>query len=400
MEIICKKCQHETVLEIAFEVHFFSCPKCKAQFNKKDDLLEFIRISNDSNYFDAFELGQVATFNDTRYTITGIVIKRFNAITRWAEYILQSQSGEFLYLSESDGNFILLEEIDFNQKVGNHPLLIEYQEMTFDRYDYTNPTISYASGFFDFDVLTPIELIEYIQPPYILSFEITKQSQTNFYGKHISRSAVKKAFNTSEIPTKSAVGMVQPFVVNFRNLVIIFGVVAVLILLSNWYLNKSQMKQEVLDTSLAFDQFSGREYVSPSFELKGSSAPMKISLKTDVNNSWANVQIGLVNEQTGEETFASKDIEYYHGYTDGENWTEGDTSEDFNLCGVAAGKYHLTVTPQKAPEDLNNYGVTIKAVWNEPSSRNVYMTLIFMAIVVFGMYYASKYFEERRWGTN
>ena len=62
--------------------------------------------------------------------------------------------------------------------------------------------------------------------------------------------------------------------------------------------------------------------------------------------------MALVNENNGEEVYASKDIEYYHGYTDGENWTEGSNSEDFNLCGVAAGKYHLTITPSKAARRL------------------------------------------------
>ena len=60
----------------------------------------------------------------------------------------------------------------------------------------------------------------------------------------------------------------------------------------------------------------------------------------------------MINETTGEEIYANKDIEYYHGYTDGENWTEGNTTEEFNICGVAAGKYHLAITPMKATEDI------------------------------------------------
>jgi hypothetical protein len=144
--------------------------------------------------------------------------------------------------------------------------------------------------------------------------------------------------------------------------------------------------------------FTSKEYVSPSFELKGSSAPLQISVSSNVNNSWANVQIALVNENTNEEIYASKDIEYYHGYTDGENWTEGSTSEDFNICGVGAGKYHLTITPSKAPEDVVNSLISVKANWNAPSNRNIYMVFIFMAIVAVGMYYWSKYFENKRWG--
>jgi hypothetical protein len=44
----------------------------------------------------------------------------------WTEYILQEN---FLYLSEADGHWIL-EEIEFDSKVGNHPLTVDYEELT------------------------------------------------------------------------------------------------------------------------------------------------------------------------------------------------------------------------------------------------------------------------------
>jgi hypothetical protein len=55
----------------------------------------------------------------------------------WTEYILRQR--KFLYLSEADGHWIILEEIEFALKVGNHPLTVDYEELTFDRYDYFIP---------------------------------------------------------------------------------------------------------------------------------------------------------------------------------------------------------------------------------------------------------------------
>ena len=399
MEITCKKCYAITNLNVKFDVEFFACPNCKTQYIKgQNNEFTFKDNCSESNYFDIFSVGQTAIFNSQKYIITGVLIKRYDSVTRWAEYILQNDKGEFLYLSESSGNFILLEQIEFETKVGNHPLTVDYSDKIFDRYDYTYPKLSYASGFFDFNILNKIELIEYINPPYILSFEKFGKEQTVFYGKHISRSAVKKAFSTATIPSKSEIGMVQPFPIDVRKLVMIFCSVAILILLSHWFLNKDRTETQVLNTSIPFDIYTTKDFVSPSFELKGSSAPLQISVASNVDNSWANVQIALINEKTNEEVYASKDIEYYHGYTDGENWNEGSTSEDFNICGVAAGKYHLTITPLKAPEDRTNSFLNVTATWNKPSLRNVFMTIIFMAVFVIIAYYSSKYFEEKRWG--
>lgn len=398
MDFPCFHCNTETKLDVKIDVSFFACPSCGTLYSKNNNN-EFTykdRFKKEI-YNNAFSVGQKADFKNETYTIIGLLIKRFDAVTRWAEYVLQNDKGEFLYLSESSGNFILLEQIEFEKKVGNHPLTIDYLDKTFDRYDYTYPKLDYASGYFDYNILDKIELIEYINPPYIVSFEKFGKEQTAFYGKHISRSAIKSAFKSSAIPSKSEIGMAQPFPINVRNLVMIFCSVAILILVSHWFLNKDRTQQEVLNTSIPFENYTSKDFVSPSFELKGSSAPLQISVSSNVNNSWANVQIALVNEKTNEEVYASKDIEYYHGYTDGESWTEGSTAEDFNICGVGAGKYHLTITPLKAAEDYSNSLINISATWNKPSLRNFYMTLIFMVVFVIIVYYISKYFEEKRW---
>lgn len=398
MDFPCFHCNTETKLDVKIDVTFFACPSCGTLYSKNNNNdFEYKDRFKKEIYNNAFSIGQKANFKNEIYTIIGLLIKRFDSITRWSEYVLQNDKGEFLYLSESSGNFILLEQIEFDKKVGNHPLTVDYLDKTFDRYDYTYPKLDYASGYFDYNVLNKMELIEYINPPYILSFEKLGQEQTAFYGRHISRSSIKKAFDTSAIPPKSEIGMVQPFPIDVRNLAIIFCSVAILILLSHWFLNKDRTAQEIINTSLPFENYTTKDYVSPSFELEGSSAPLQISVSSNVDNSWANVQVVLVNEKTNEEVYASKDIEYYHGYTDGENWTEGSTSEDFNICGVSAGKYHLTMTPLKAPEDLSNSTINVSATWNKPSLRNFFMTLLFMAIFVVIVYYISKNFEQKRW---
>ena len=399
MDFPCFHCNTVTKLDVKIDVSFFACPSCSTLYakNNNNDFTYKDRFKKEI-YNNVFSLGQKANFNDDIFTIIGLLIKRYNSVSRWAEYVLQNDKGEFLYLSESSGNFILLEQIEFEKKVGNHPLTVEYLDKTFDRYDYSYPKLDYASGYFDFNILNKIELIEYINPPYILSFEKFGQEQNAFYGKHISRREIKRAFKSSVIPSKSEIGMVQPFLIDVRNLAITFCSVAILILLSHWFLNKDRTTQEVLNTSIPFENYISKDYVSPSFELKGSSAPLQISVSSNVDNSWANVQVALINEKTNEEVYASKDIEYYHGYTDGENWTEGSTSEDFNICGVSEGKYHLNITPIKAPEDLSNSSINISATWNKPSLRNFFMTLLFMGVFVVIVYYFSRYFEQKRWG--
>ncbi|MET3012053.1 DUF4178 domain-containing protein [Flavobacterium psychrophilum] len=398
MTVPCFNCNTTTTLEIPFEVVNFACPHCSYVYKNTSDVgLTFYDKFKPYVFEDRFEIGNSAIFDNQEYTVTGILIKTTSGY-EWKEYVLINKKGEFMYLSESEGHWIILHEIEFEKKVGNHPLTLDYEYKVFDRYDYSYPKLVAAQGFFDFDIYNKSELIEYILPPLLLSFEKLGANQTAFLGRHISKRDIKKAFNTNLLPRKTGVGMVQPFLFNLRTLALTCCGFALLIIFTHWFMNLDRNEQVVLNTTIPFDQYSTKDFVTPSFELKGSSAPMTISFHSNVDNSWANVQVALINEVTNEEIYANKDIEYYHGYTDGENWTEGDTNGDFNLCGIPSGKYHLAITPSKATEDLQNQSVEIKASWSSPSMRNVWMTFIFMIVFVVAAYYFERNFENKRWG--
>ena len=193
------------------------------------------------------------------------------------------------------------------------------------------------------------------------------------------------------------VGAIQPFAINLYNAAIVFCVISILILVTQLFVNQNRTETHVLSKEFSFAEFDSKDFVSESFTLEGGSAPITISVHSDVDNSWANAQIALVNETTNDEIYASKDIEYYSGYTEGESWSEGSNSESFNLCGVPAGQYHLTISSMKAPEDVTSDFIKVKAVWSEPSSRNIWIVLICMIVVLVGLFYLERNFEERRW---
>lgn len=397
MTVSCYNCNTTTTLDVSFEVTTFACPNCSYVYkNTKDAGFKFHDKFKPYYFEEKFEIGNKANFNDKEYLVTGLLIKK-NQGFEWTEYILEAKENDYIYLTEAAGHWIILTEIPFEKKVGNHPLTLEYEDNIYDRFDYYYPTLIAAKGFFDFDIYDKIELIEFINPPFMLSFEKSGHEQTCFLGKHISKSDIKRAFGTSNLPSKKGIGQIQPFIFNIGNLAITCCVVAILILLTNWYLNKDRVEQIVLNTEISFERFANRDFVTPSFDLKGSAAPLSITVNSNVDNSWANVQVALINETTGEEIYANKDIEYYHGYTGGENWSEGNPTEEFNICGVVAGKYHLSITPMKASEDALNQSVKIQASWSSPSNRNVWMVIIFMVVFVIGMYYLDKNFEQKRW---
>lgn len=399
MRVPCYNCDTVTELEVGFEVVNFVCPNCHSSYlsDSEGQFRLKSKFKPEVNDF-CFKIGEKGIIKGTEYTVTGAVVKKVSRSYLWTEYILKSPNGDFVYLSESDGNWIFLTEMEEKFDVKNHPKIIRHNNTNFDLYEYCDVEIENAQGFFDFVLPSrKIHMVEYIQPPLMISIEKINDDETAYLGEYITKGEIKKGFPNANLPYQTGVNITEPFYFDITNTGIIFCICALMILFSNWYIYKDQTEQTVFNKTIAFTDFNNKEFTSESFVIKGGSAPMSIHVSTDVNNSWANVDVALVDEKTNDEIHANKDIEFYHGYESGESWTEGSSSEDFNICGVKEGKYHILITPAKAPEDANNNMMSIRVVWNEPSNRNAWLTIIFMIVVFILIRFLKLNFEKKRW---
>lgn len=400
MEVTCIKCKHTTTLPLEITLVDFACPNCSTHSSyKKNPNGEIIK------HFDygydrkiGLNIGQSGELYGVQYTVTGMLIKRVAGSYHWKEFILDGANGERAFLSESNGHWIFLEEEQTEYDVSDLPEKVDYQGSIFKLYGNEKTTLAYAEGVFDYALPRNYQtMTEYINPPYILSFERDEEGQTLFVGKHIPWRTVEKAFKISWMPDRGGVGVVQPGMVNFINTVLIFAITALLLIFSHIFIYRDKVQESLLIDRLPFSTYGQKPYVSQPFEVTEAASTLLIELNADVNNSWAYVDVGLVNETTGAEEYAGKDIEYYHGYEGGENWSEGDSNAEMNLCGVAPGRYHLVLTPQKDSSDLITTVVNISVTRNPPSKRNVIIPILFMALAAFGIYKWAGYHERKRW---
>jgi hypothetical protein len=400
MKIPCYDCNTETELEVGFEVINFVCPKCQSLY-AIDNEGKFRRRSKYRNVLRDYplEIGDVGFLKGSEYKVTGLLRKNVHPNYTWTEFILQNDAKEFLYLSLSNGHWMMLTEMESIEELKKGIKVLKNDDVDYDLFEHSDAEIIDAQGFFDFELPQNklIHLTEFINPPNIISVEKMNNVQTAYYGEYVNKSVIQKAFPKRTMPYQSGVNMIQPSRFDLRNTSIIFCLFALLIIMANWYIYKDQVEQNVFNSAIKFSEFDNKEITSPSFVLNGASAPMTIKVSTGVNNSWANLNVALINEDNGDEIYANKDIEYYYGYSDGESWTEGSQSEKFNICGVKAGKYHLLITPMKAPEDANNSEMNVNVVWNQPSNRNLWLVIIGMVVIYFVIRYFKNQFEKQRW---
>ncbi|WP_426480945.1 DUF4178 domain-containing protein [Chryseobacterium sp. R2ACT005] len=346
MHYVCPACESENKLDLTFPVEEYVCQTCSHLIDVAGNKnIKHLKVPTENVVLD---VGQKGKIEGVEYTVVAIVVKRYGNNIFWREYYLKDSKGNDAFLSESDGHWVFIISMhpdDFKSKNSKLPT---YAGRTYRWYENTPCSIEAAAGFFDehldFSIAT---YKEYVNGTRMISQEKSSKKSRYFYGVHISKYDVKRAFKIAHMPYYTGVGIVQPYYFDIKQAINIFCIAALLICLFQLYVYTSRTNETVFAQTINFTDVRDKEMVSSSFTLSGGSAPLKVNAFSGVDNSWANIQLSLVNEKTNEIIYTSKDIEQYHGYEDGESWSEGSQSEDFNLCGVSSGQYHFLISAEK-----------------------------------------------------
>jgi len=165
MEIICPKCKHITTIESEIEVTNFGCSGCNNLFSYENSIIKFKKKFDYSPKDTIIKIGTKGIIDGESYEIVGLIIKKVHAIYYWREYTLMSKTGKVKYLSESDGHWILLEEIPKSYNINRKIRKITYKENTYNLYEYTDCHIAKVYGFYEFEIPSvAIKMVEYINP--------------------------------------------------------------------------------------------------------------------------------------------------------------------------------------------------------------------------------------------
>lgn len=346
MIYVCPVCKTENKLEFTFPIEEYVCKSCSNLIDADKNTSSRVIKKPIENV--VLEIGHKGMINDIEYNVVAIIVRKYGSHTYWREYYLKDHKGNDAFLSESDGHWVFLIPVSADTVKNKNLKIIDYNEKSYRWYENTECHIYAASGFFEDKInLNIAHYKEYVNGTEMISQEQSGGKTYYFYGKHISRYVIKNSFKPSHMPNYYGIGIVQPFYVDIKQAINILCTAALLICLLQLYVFSSRTNKTIFEQDIDFTEVRDKELVSKSFELKGGSAPLEVQAYSNVDNSWANIGLGLVNENTNEVTYASKDIERYYGFEDGESWSEGSQTEEFNFCGVAPGKYHFIVSAEK-----------------------------------------------------
>ena len=386
-----------------------TCPNCDSLLDVNQGNLKYLHALDPSPAPDfVLPIGAEGTLQgDVRYKIIGAVARSvtFDGVKYfWHEYLLYNPRIGFRWLVHSDNHWNFVEPVNPAEVVSTTIFqtgsTVSYGGHNFKIFQDAPATVEYVKGEFYWRVEQgeTVRAADFISAPLMLSQEMSRNEVNWSLGTYMTNAEVEKAFGVSDLPKPWGVAPNQPFTGAFYYT---WGAVPMLLLLGLAILmipiagiTSTVMSEQITLPPMQNPQAPQTVFSRP-FELKGNRN-VRITANANVNNSWAELDVDLINEQSQEVESVAIPIEFYSGTDSDGAWTEGARESDATMSSLPAGKYTLRVegTWQDWQQPIP---VGLKVEQNVNRGVNFLCALIALAIVPFFGLIRKWTFEAARW---
>lgn len=406
----CPNCGGPLDLTVPDQAERVTCPNCNSLLDVNQGNLTYLHALAPPPAEQQFLLPTAidgAFADGTKYKIIGAMIRSvtIEGIKYfWHEYLLYNPAVGFRWLVHSDNQWNFVEPV--NPADVEQPgyfgagTKVRYNGKTYKIFQDAPAVVEYVKGEFYWRVEQgeTVRAVDYVAPPNMLSLEMTGNEMNWSLGTYMTNAEVEKAFTVPDLPKPWGVAPNQPFTGRFYYT---WGFVPFLLLLLIGILmipltglTKTVLNQQVQLPPMTNPQTPQVVFSQP-FEIKGNSN-VRITANAPLNNTWADLDVDLVNDQSQEVESVNVPISYYSGVEDGESWTEGDQSQDAILSSLPAGQYTLRVegTWEQATQPMS---VSVKVEQNVNRGVNFCCAGVVLLLIPLLNLFRKFSFESRRW---
>ena len=353
-------------------------------------------------------LGSRGTWHGVQWELIGfqvVTITVDDTDYSWTEYVAFNPYRGFLYLSEYQGHWNVIEKLrrrPAEDHSGGRPMAL-FDGKVFKHFQTAMARTTVALGEFPWELRVGDAVMarDFIAPPYILSAESSEGETTWSLGTYTPPAVIAKAFQSKGLIDPIGVFANQPNPHDGKALRVfkqfcLFMLLLVVMLIANIVTSRGEVAFTNQYTFRHGTEDSAA-FVTPAFELKGRPSSVTVDVEANVDNDWTFFDLTLINEATGDSRSFSKQVSYYSGRDSDGNWTEGSRRGSVRLASVPAGRYFLRVAPEGGELGKPDVGYTLRVRRDTPSF--IFYVFGFIALLV-PMVFAviSKgAFEGRRW---
>ncbi|HKX82909.1 MAG TPA: DUF4178 domain-containing protein, partial [Pyrinomonadaceae bacterium] len=409
----CPNCGGPISLAAPDKTERVTCPNCDSLLDVNQGNLAYLHALKpteaDKNF--VLPIGAEGTFGEgTKFKIIGAVTRSvtIEGISYyWHEYLLYNAHIGFRWLVHSDNHWNFVEPVNVADvtvsgfaNAGSSSSSVIFNGRTYKIFQDASARVEFVKGEFYWRVEQgeTVRATDYISAPYMLSKEGTANEINWSAGAYMTNADVEKAFGVKDLPKPWSVAPNQPFTGSFYYtwglvpLILLLVVAIFMIPIAGG--TSTVLSQEIVLPPMANPQ-AAQTVFSQAFDVK-ANRNIRISAAAPVSNSFAELDVDLVNDQSQEVESVNIPIEYYFGSDSDGSWTEGSKDQDATLSSLPGGKYTLRVegTWQEWQQSMP---VTVKVEQNVSRGVNFICALLVLLVVPVIGFVRKLSFEGRRW---
>ncbi len=399
----CPNCGGSLELNAPDKTERVTCPFCNSLLDVNQGNLTFLHALDKIENPFVLPVGAEGTLaGDVKFKIIGAMVRSVTIEGEtyiWHEYLLYNPNVGFRWLVHSDNHWNFVAPVNAAEvaTVGNN---VSYNGKTFKIFQDAQARVEYVQGEFYWRVEQgeTVRAVDYVASPLMLSCEKTRNEINWSLGTYLTNAEVEKAFSISDLPKPFSVAPNQPFTGGFY-IKWGFALLGLLCLIAILMIPLGGFSSSVLSQQITLPPMTSatapQTIFSQPFDLKGNRN-VKITASAPVNNSFADLDIDLINEQNNEVESVNVPIEYYAGVDDGESWSEGGQTQDATISSLPAGKYSLRVegTWQNFAQPLP---VDVRVEQNVSRGVNFWLSFFLLALLPAWALIRKFIFESKRW---
>ena len=406
----CPNCGGPLTLNAPDKAERVTCPNCDSLLDVNQGNLTYFKALTPPPNAPEFvaPIGAEGTFpGDVKFKIIGAVVRSVTVDGIqyfWHEYLLYNPMVGFRWLVHSDNHWNFVEPVnpaDVEQLgIIGTGATVSYNGRTFKIFQDAPAVVEYVKGEFYWRVEQgeTVRATDYVSPPIMLSREESNNEINWSAGTYMTNDEIEKIFGISGLPRPWGVAPNQPFTGRFYYtwgaLPLLLLLVVAIFSIPLTGLTKTALSQEIVLPPMT-NATTAQAVFSQPFDIR-ANGNVRITAGAQVDNSWADLDVDLINDQSQEVESVNVPVEYYSGVDDGESWTEGDKSTDATLSSLPAGKYTLKIegTWQNWQTQMP---VSVKVEQNVNRGVNFCCAFIVLLIVPVLGFFRRFTFESSRW---
>lgn len=409
----CPSCGASITLSTAGWGATVVCATCGAVLDAQDPNLRILQEhAQRLTVQPRIPLGTRGTLNGIKWDVVGfqqVTITVDGDDYSWREYVCFNPYHGFLYLSEYDGHWNVIEKLHVRPG-DNPPNTFSFDGREYKHFQTARARTTFALGEFPWEVNIgdAVESSDYVSPPYMLSAEGTRNEVTWSRGTYTSPDAIAEAFGLREkfrAPNGVFANQPNPYKASgqgIRRMLGLFVLALVAMLAANVLLAR---RETVFSKQYRYDRTTGDTvaFVTDPFPIKGRPSNVDVTISTDLENNWLWFDLALIDETSGQALDVGREVSYYHGSDSDGSWSEGSRTDHFKLGNITSSTYTLRVAPDQ-PDSGDGQGrsltpvvYTLTVKRDVPSYLYYFVALLALIVPAVMMAVPAMSFEQRRW---